>query len=384
MPDEPDNKSAIKSKTSRSDPEPDPKKVPLRKTKQEPKPEPEPEPAPKKLVAKKKKYEELPEIPDYDRPDLEQYEASDFDPSKYVKTPLEFATRTPEKPAEKPVVTKPNVKQHRQDELEEIPDYERPQLEKFEKTPFEPAAKAAESVEKGLKPKDEAKAEPEVKVEVPKKKTPKAAKDKQFDDFVPGKVFQLKPTSKKPKPKTEEESTEATIGAPAPALKSSEGESADAKLKVKKEKKPSTVEEAASKNIVIKGADVLMDSPEDYEEIVTSAQEAKSGDGGKASPETDSNKSVEKKSETDDSTAKKKARRTKNGALELIPDEADEDKFLEENASIPSPDSQSQAPTRTKYDPLKFIPDKEVDLTSVPVENLDDSNDAEVNKHTHK
>lgn len=39
---------------------------------------------PKAKKAAKSKYEELPEIPDYERPPLEKYEKSDFDPTKKV------------------------------------------------------------------------------------------------------------------------------------------------------------------------------------------------------------------------------------------------------------------------------------------------------------
>lgn len=35
--------------------------------------------------SKKSAYEDLPEIPDYERPELEKYEKSDFDPSKKVR-----------------------------------------------------------------------------------------------------------------------------------------------------------------------------------------------------------------------------------------------------------------------------------------------------------
>lgn len=37
-------------------------------------------------VPKVKKYEDLPEIPDYERPVLEVYEESEFDPSKIQKS----------------------------------------------------------------------------------------------------------------------------------------------------------------------------------------------------------------------------------------------------------------------------------------------------------
>lgn len=43
-------------------------------------------------IPKAKKYEDLPEIPDYERPELEIYEESEFDPTKMEKsvpTPLQ-------------------------------------------------------------------------------------------------------------------------------------------------------------------------------------------------------------------------------------------------------------------------------------------------------
>lgn len=43
-----------------------------------------PKDKPKAKKASKAKYEELPEIPDYERPDLEKYDKSDFDPTKKV------------------------------------------------------------------------------------------------------------------------------------------------------------------------------------------------------------------------------------------------------------------------------------------------------------
>lgn len=49
---------------------------------------------PKAKKAAKSKYEELPEIPDYERPPLEKYDKSDFDPTKKVNYTLvlNFAT----------------------------------------------------------------------------------------------------------------------------------------------------------------------------------------------------------------------------------------------------------------------------------------------------
>lgn len=48
-------------------------------------------------VPKAKKYEDLPEIPDYERPELEVYQESEFEPSK-----LEKGLQVPLKQAEKP------------------------------------------------------------------------------------------------------------------------------------------------------------------------------------------------------------------------------------------------------------------------------------------
>lgn len=73
-----------------------PKLKKVAKPKEEPKKE---EPKRTKVkIPKAKKYEDLPEIPDYERPDLEIYEESEFDPTK-----LERAVETPMKQAEQPV-----------------------------------------------------------------------------------------------------------------------------------------------------------------------------------------------------------------------------------------------------------------------------------------
>lgn len=55
-------------------------------------------------VPKAKKYEDLPEIPDYERPELEIYEESAFDPSKVSR-----AVDEPLKQSEKPVESKVEV-----------------------------------------------------------------------------------------------------------------------------------------------------------------------------------------------------------------------------------------------------------------------------------
>lgn len=44
-----------------------------------------PDAKPKKAVKKKKDDLDLPVIPDYERPELEKYEKSDFDPNKREK-----------------------------------------------------------------------------------------------------------------------------------------------------------------------------------------------------------------------------------------------------------------------------------------------------------
>lgn len=54
-------------------------------------------------VAKAKKYEELPEIPDYERPELEKYEASDFSLSQAAeKTKLQRPQKVSITSAEQP------------------------------------------------------------------------------------------------------------------------------------------------------------------------------------------------------------------------------------------------------------------------------------------
>lgn len=76
------------------------KKVEL-KPKEEPKKAEEKKTKPK--VSKAKKFEELPEIPDYERPVLEVYEQSEFDPNKpekKVSTPLVQSQQATSKQAE--------------------------------------------------------------------------------------------------------------------------------------------------------------------------------------------------------------------------------------------------------------------------------------------
>lgn len=398
----------------------------------------------KKKVVKKPKYEELPEIPDYERPELEVYEESDFDPSnfkkdglqfpprepeepiprvrptpeypteelpeiadyekpeleKYKKTPLEPAKKVEESPEQKgkisgpvrpkeeePPALKPGLKpipqkegeeqgaklkpkpKSKVEEVPEIEEYERPKLEKYEKTPFEPTKKEAEpAAQKGklsgaAKPKEDeptnanAKLKPGAKAEEPaptekvqKFRKPPATAEEAIADG----IFKLKPTAKKVQP-AEEVSEEAEVNIKAPKTlikKTSTEDSADAKITPKKTPKPpTTVEESASKNVTIKGPEPADENP--IEIMITEPEELK----------------------TD---AKKKNRRTTYDPF-AIP-EADEERALQEEAAggTPIPESPSIKPLR-KYDPLKYIPDKE-DLT--PLDSVDGSDDTEVNtKH---
>lgn len=65
-------------------------KARLKKAPEKPKEEPKVEPKKTKVrVAKAKKYEDLPEIPDYERPDLEIYEKTDIDEKEREKKAFE-------------------------------------------------------------------------------------------------------------------------------------------------------------------------------------------------------------------------------------------------------------------------------------------------------
>lgn len=70
----------------------------LRKVAEKPKevPKEEPKKVKRKVVAKPK-YEELPEIPDYERPELEKYEKTDLDEKEREKAQKQLPTKT-EKP----------------------------------------------------------------------------------------------------------------------------------------------------------------------------------------------------------------------------------------------------------------------------------------------
>lgn len=394
--DEPDNKSAIKSDLSSSNP--DPKKVLGKKPKPALKPEevveelptlkskpkvtPEPAvepPVVKKKVVKKPRYEELPAIPDYDHPELEVYEESDFDPSKKIKEEEVLPEKEPAKAAakvEKPV--KPKASKSKYEDLPEIEEYVRPPLEKYEKTSFEPLVKeeatpkivVAEKVADAPEPKKDVK-----KVEKPK---PKVIEKKP--ESVAESMFKLKPVVKKPKeePKPVESADVTITNKKPPPAKTSTEDSAEAKITTKKAKPPTTVEESASKNVTVRGKELLNPIDEDPIEYI----EEDSDEKELSKPEDDGSKksvSFDKEAKTDD--LKNKVRRKKYDPMAYIPDK--EDVVMEEETpSDPNPEPQSNIPKqapRARYDPLKFIPDKD-DVT--PVDNLDGSKDTEVNTTT--
>lgn len=193
-PDEPDNKSAIKSDSS--SPIPDPKKTPikkskpldkqdkveevgLRKLKPGQKAEKVDEPTPKKAGLKKSRYEELPEIPDYEHPELEKYDPNEFDPAKKAK---ESTTPALQKLEQREPDSKPKIKagpKSKHEVLPEIEDYERPELEKFEKISLEPTKDEGATPKKAAKSTVEAGAQEEAKIADKPKWQRKAAKPEE-------------------------------------------------------------------------------------------------------------------------------------------------------------------------------------------------------------
>lgn len=280
-----------------------PKEIPAAK-KPEEKPEPVvEEPFWKKLAGMKTKYEPLPEIADYDRPDLEIYEESDFDPTKKEHEPLIFGTREPENVPAKSKAAKNKPKSKKEEELPEVEEYERPALEKYEKTPFEATKKADEPLaigkgKRGLLPKEEENLE--------------AKPGRKTEETVPGQSFKLNTAGKKGKDPEPEQDTAVTINSPkSPIQKTSTEDSAEAKITPKKQNpQPSVVEEAVSKNVTIK----TPVEPEPEEE-------------------------------------KPKIRRAKYDPMAYVPDE-------EEKLKEPEPVSESK-PTKKKYDPMAYVPDEE-------------------------
>lgn len=411
-------------------PEPTPKSI--SKT---PKPAPEPvkveEATPKKKAAKKAKYEELPEIPDYERPELEVYEANDFDPTARDREGLSFPDREKEEPEVKER-RRSSVKA-KKEELAKIDDYEKPKLEKYERTPYEPAKKEEAQVStstepvkpntaierlmelKGMRRKSSVRPEDASQVELPvepklgrrasaareqakeeeAKKLAEAARKESmksdktvFDapppkkkyedlpeipdydhpeletyeesDFDPTKKEKAEPTLPAPKEKAEEPAPakktllkpnakssieptnedfgEVKVGKPKTPIKktSTEAEAADAKIKKPATLKPPTVvEEAASKSITIK--EPVEDLPI---EIMITDSEGSSKNSDQAAAEDAAKKIAKKKYET-------------------VPEKEETPTAAPAPAPV-EPDSSKSSPPRAKYDPLKYIPDKEL------------------------
>lgn len=67
-------------------------------------------------ISKPKKYEELPEIPDYERPELESYEETPFELTK----PMERAVPTPGKVSEQGVQSTAAVAQQAKNGLAKV------------------------------------------------------------------------------------------------------------------------------------------------------------------------------------------------------------------------------------------------------------------------
>lgn len=84
----------------------------------QPKEEPKPEPAKPKAKAKpkpKSKYEELPEIPDYERPVLEKFEKPEFEVSDFTRQ-LEIPNKM-----EKPVFDAPKPEPQQAEQKNGLP-----------------------------------------------------------------------------------------------------------------------------------------------------------------------------------------------------------------------------------------------------------------------
>jgi hypothetical protein len=431
VPDETDNKSDIKSKSSN----PDPKN-----------PDPKPKSALKK-VTKKPKYEELPEIPDYEKPQLETYEPSDFDPSKNIKEKAEASLKpkvqekaslkdpkTTEKPkdddssaikdyekaeleryekseyeniqkgsetkmkpkleqkakqepepvfqkptlkktakevpAEEVVETKPKIKfgpKPKYEELPKIPEYDKPELENYEESDFNPSKRG--SRDENAIPKKEIEEEP---------KKPQKKIAIKIDESILDKKSLLKPADKnKPRGKPKIEPESVSIQTPKFALKKPVEDTPDTKMSWKKPKPPTIAEECVSKDITVKGEpEWREDTP--IEITITEPEEPQASDRKLSLKQEDegTKKSVsfDKDAKENEPTEKKKIPRKKYDPLAYIPDE---DVVMEEESSqspipqiIEPPKSTETPKPRIKYDPFKYVPDKE---DGSPVDSVDDS-----------
>lgn len=435
MPDETDNKSDIKSDSpSLSNPKP---KSSL-KSKTTPDEKKTEEAVPKKVVGKRPKQEALPEIPDYDHPELEKYEPSDFDPTKYVKEELSFPERervedekSPAKPKdtnlkakpddlpvvkdldkpevgkykraekeppkepedskklkikavgkpdekkddeagkklksknpktennEEPVV-KPKVPKSKYEELPPIEEYEKPALEKYEKSDFEPTKKDPGASKKPAeKVSDNPKADTDKN---PKKKVEEPAVDK---------TLSLKPKDKVKGKSVTEESTDVTITPKSNGKPKPQDESAEGKFPSKSQKPPTIAEESTSKDIVIKEKE----SPWAREDMPIEIKITEPDDSDrKNSGDDGSRKSVSfDKNANDEPSEKKKVRRTRQDASA-----PDDDVVMKDPEVSPIPNPEPPKP-RPKYDPLRYVPDKD----DIPSEDTE-VNIIITNIHLHK
>lgn len=215
MPDEPDNKSDIKSDSSKPS-----ESIPKKSFVPKPKPDDQPEVAVKKIGGKKSKFEDTQEMPEE---------------GVKLKSTKKDAPATSAEPAAK---AKAKAKP-KHEALPQIPDYDRPDLEIYDPSDFDPTKKEkSDSDDQGRT-------------------------SVKSDDSVPEKK-----TLPRPKGKTApEESAEATIKDPKSKPKGITKESADANVSNKTLKPAPTVEENAKKNIVIKGTEEMEIKVADEDEL---------------------------------------------------------------------------------------------------------------------
>lgn len=342
-------------------------------------------------IKKPKKYEELPQIPDYERPELEKYEESNFTPTPYVKQELNFAEREPENPPQKAKVQQAEEPK----ELPKIAEAEKTQLEKYKKTEIEKPKKVEAEPEKKLPVKKEKTVEEEEEEKKPKKLFVKKAnptEPEKFTDLI-GMLRKNKPRPKKPgedDPKEEEIRRKSLTGGDKPDL---------SRLKLRK---PSKVEDLPE---IAEYEKPKLETYEKTDFELTKKEEVpnKSFKLGKGKPKPEESAEVTinppkgpLKSSTGESADAKILTKSQNphpptiveesaskdivikdnpvankpkkryDPMAYIPDKEDETpeiKITEPTFDPPSPEPQSRI--RPKYDPLKFIPEKDVDDTEV-------------------
>lgn len=397
----------------------------VRKTQVEPKPEEKAqekaaESSAKKLIKKPKKYEELPEIPDYERPALEVYEESDFTPTPYNKQDLVFGQREPENPPQKAKV-QPEEKAL---EVPKVEEAEKPEPEKSRRAAVEKDKKTPEEAPAG---RTFGKREPKVEEEAPKSarkvSTPKQPTEEELKKInslrklsienpeglsLRERVLLRRASRCEDMPEIPE--VEKT---PLEKYEKTEYEPTkkDAEKTVEKpvEKAAPKEEEIPNKNFKLgKGKPTPTPTPEESAEVTINQPKPKeplkssTGESADASilskrliPPTIVEESLSKDivikgepqempieikiTDTDEPTKKsvsfdqsvkaaeeerKRVTRRKYDPMAYVPDD---DEAMEESPNpdpSPSPDSQSRS--RPKYDPFKWVPD-------------DDSNDTEVN-----